>query len=156
ARGGPAEELVEALGALGELRDLVIGEEPVEEGGDLFADHLLEVDLRVIALVAPDVVGRDDDVDAVGLAADVRVDPGKLALELVGGEGERAEHAEAAGVGDGGDDVAAVAEGEDGALDPEHLADGCTHETSVSRGRYRIHGLGSTQRAVTPSGRAAS
>ena len=70
---------------------------------------------------------RHDDVDAVGLAVDVLVDPVQLDLELLGREGERAEHAEAAGLAHRGDDVAAVAEGEDRELDAELVADRCTH-----------------------------
>ena len=40
---------------------------------------------------------------------------------------ERAEHAEAAGLADRGDDVAAVREGEDRELDPETVTDRCAH-----------------------------
>ena len=69
----------------------------------------------------PGVLRRHDDVDAVRLAVDVLVDPVELDLELLGRERERAEHAEPAGLAHRGDDVAAVAEGEDRELDPEHL-----------------------------------
>ena len=46
------------------------------------------------------VLAGDDDVDAVGLVADVLVDPLELDLELLGGEADGAEHAEAAGLAD--------------------------------------------------------
>ena len=59
--------------------------------------------------VAVDRLHRHHDVDAVGPAVDVLVDPVQLELELLGRERERAEHAHAAGVGDRGDHVAAVA-----------------------------------------------
>ena len=55
------------------------------------------------------------------------VDPVELDLELVGRERDGAEDAEPAGLGDRGDDVAAVAEGEDRELDAEPVADGCAH-----------------------------
>ena len=74
--------------------------------------------VRVHALV---LVG-DHDVDAVGLVADVLVDPVELDLELLGGEADGAEHAEAAGLADRDDDVAAVGEGEDRELDAEFVA----------------------------------
>ena len=79
--------------------------------------------LRVHALV---LVG-DDDVDAVGVVADVLVDPVELDLELLGREADGAEHAEAAGLADRDDDVAAVGEGEDRELDAEVVADGGVH-----------------------------
>ncbi len=80
----------------------------------------------------PQVAGRvrrlgdpagDQYVDAVRAAAHVVIDPAQFLLEAIGGEGDRAEHAEAARVRDGGHDVAAVAEGEQRELDPERLAD---------------------------------
>ena len=90
-------------------------------GGHQAAD--LGLELVGVHLVHALVLGRDHDVDAVGLVAHVLVDPGELHLELLGGEGDGAEDADAAGVGDGGDDVAAVGEGEDGELDAEPVAD---------------------------------
>ena len=73
------------------------------------------------------VLAGDHDVDAVGLVADVLVDPVELDLELLGREADGAEHAEAAGLADGGDDVAAVGEGEDRELDAELVAEGGVH-----------------------------
>ena len=76
------------------------------------------------------VLVRDDDVDAVGVVADVLVDPVQLDLELLRGEADRAEHAEAAGLAHGDDDVAAVGEREDRELDAELVADGGVHACS--------------------------
>ena len=74
---------------------------------------------------------RHDEVDAVGLAVDVLVDPGQLDLELVGGEVQRAEHAHAAGPGDRGDDVAAVTEREDRELEAHFPGESCAHARIV-------------------------
>jgi hypothetical protein len=64
----------------------------------------------------------------------VRVDPCELFVELLGREGERAQHAEAARVGDGRHHVTAVAEREQGELDAEGLADGSAHAGRGLRG----------------------
>ena len=48
-------------------------------------------------------------------------------LELLGREAHRAEDAEAAGLRNGHDHVAAVREGEDGELDPQVVADRSAH-----------------------------
>ena len=86
-----------------------------------------------MAVAAPSASdGGHDDVDAVRLAVDVLVDPRQLDLELLGGERERAEHAEAAGLRDRGDDVAAVREGEDGELDVELVAEWGFHALVVA------------------------
>ena len=68
------------------------------------------------------VLSRDDDIDAVGLVSHLRIDPFQLVLELRRGIGERAEHSESAGLGDGGDHVAAMAECEDRKLDSKSIA----------------------------------
>ena len=85
--------------------------------------QLLGGQVRVHALV---LVG-DDDVDAVGVVADVLVDPLELDLELLGREADRAQHAETAGLAHRDDDVAAVGEREDRELDAEFVADGSVH-----------------------------
>jgi hypothetical protein len=51
------------------------------------------------------------------------VDPAQLHVEVVGVVAARPEHPEAAGVGDGGHHVPAVAEGQERELDPEQVAD---------------------------------
>ena len=62
------------------------------------------------------------------------VDPVELDLELLGREADGAEHAEAAGLADRDDDVAAVGEGEDRELDAEVVADGRVHGCSLGAG----------------------
>jgi hypothetical protein len=57
-----------------------------------------------IARVARGELLRDEQVDAVRPARDPLVDPGELGVELRGGVGGGGEHAEAAGLGDLGDD----------------------------------------------------
>ena len=110
------------LGAVGHRRDVVVGEDLLDVGPVLVGDERLEVvDPERLALA--DEVVRHGEVDAVGLAADVVVDPGELDLELVGAEGEGAEHAVATGPAHLGDDVAAVGEGEERELDAEAVTD---------------------------------
>ena len=87
---------------------------------------------RVWPAALADVFGRHGEVHAVGPAVDVLVDPGELHLEPFGLVRERPEHPEPAGVGDGGDDVATVAEGEDRELHAEAIADRCTHDKTSS------------------------
>ena len=89
---------------------------------DHVLEHLGEVLGGHVGVHALVLVG-DDDVDAVGVVADVLVDPVELDLELLGAEPDGAEHAEAAGLADGDDDVAAVGEGEDRELDAELVAE---------------------------------
>ena len=128
----PSSCNVLSLSSVGE-RDAVIGEDLAGEVEVLLRHHvgqhlrqLVGGQVRVHALV---LVG-DDDVDAVGVVADVLVDPVQLDLELLGREADGAEHAEAAGLADGDDDVAAVGEGEDRELDAELVAEGGVHACS--------------------------
>jgi hypothetical protein len=72
-------------------------------------------------------VFRDQHVQAVGLAVDVIVDPLQLLLDGLGRMCRGAEHAEPSGPAHGGDDVAAMAEGEQRKLDAQHLADRRLH-----------------------------
>ena len=66
---------------------------------------------------------RQQEIDAVGAASDLGVDPGKIDLELLGAVSDRSEHTEAAGTRHGGHDVSAVTEGEDRKLAPEQFGD---------------------------------
>ena len=104
------------MDVVGEFGDVVLLEGVLDEVAVGLGDHGFELVLGGGGGTGGEGGGHDN-VDAVGLAVDVLVDPGELDLELVGGEGEGAEDAEAAGLGDGGDDVAAVGEGEDGEFD---------------------------------------
>ncbi len=126
---GPAEQLVHRALAFGEPRHAVLGQDPVSELAVRLGDRgaQLRLELLGVELAHALVAARDHDVDAVGLAAHVLVDPLELDLELLRREAHRAEHAEAAGLAHGRDHVAAVAEGEDRELDPERLAYARTH-----------------------------
>ena len=144
ARGlGPAHHPGAAL-ALGGLGDAVLVQQPAGEASVVVGHHRLELRLELhrVELAHALVLAGDDDVDAVGVVADVLVEPLQLDLELLGREADGAEHADAAGVGDGGHHVAAVGEGEDRELDPEAVADlgvhGCLLSVSVGCGRRTV------------------
>ncbi len=122
---GPADHPVPAALGLRDLRDAVVGEDLQGEvavpGRHESAD--LRLQLVRIHLVHPLVLGRDDDVHAIGLLPDVLVDPRQLDLELFGVETDGAEHADPARVGNRRDHVSAVGEGEDGEFDAELATD---------------------------------
>ena len=65
---------------------------------------------RVFALVIHFI--GDQQVDAIGLAVDVFVDPIQLDLKGLRGVADRAKHAETAGFRDLGHHIAAMAKGE--------------------------------------------
>ena len=127
----PAEERLRVRRRRG-AGHTVLRQRLLDEVAVALGDHRLELLLRG-GRGAVGEVGGHDDVDAVRLAVDVLVDPGQLDLELLGREGERAEDAEAAGLRDGGDDVAAVGEGEDGEFDAELVAEFGFHAGSPGR-----------------------
>src|SRR5262249_29847887 len=54
----------------------------------------------------------------------------ELDLQLLGGETDRAQHAESAGLADGDHDIAAVGKGEDRELDAKLIANGGVHAYS--------------------------
>ncbi len=117
---------------VGHPRHAVLGEEPLDEVAVLLGDQLVQVLGRGLGPAAlAHVLRRDDEVDAVGLAAAVLVDPAELDVELLGVEREHAEDAVPAGLGHGGDHVAAVREGEDRELDAEAVADGSAHAATL-------------------------
>src|SRR5207249_11318711 len=133
ARAGvrPGEQRLVGRLALREGRHLVALEDLLDEAAVALRDHLLEDRLVEPALLGAGVRLRHHDVDAIGLPAHVLVDPAELHLELLGGgEGERAEDAEAAGLAHRRHHVAAVAEGEDRELDAEGVADAGAHGNS--------------------------
>ena len=142
----------------------MVGEDLVDVVPVVLADHRpqLRPDVRhvVDAGVAIHGLHRHHDVDAVRLAADVLVDPLQLELELVRREGERAEHAHAAGVRHRGDDVAAVREGKDRELDAEHLGETVLHACDLHREllarvgsrAFRMVAAGSGRRDATRAG----
>ena len=111
--------------------DAVVGEDLVDVVPMVLADHRSELRTDVLHLVDAGVavrcLHRHHDVHAVGLAADVLVDPLQFELELVGRERERAEHAHAAGVRHCRDDIATVRERKDRELDAERLRETVLH-----------------------------
>ena len=120
--------------ALGQWRHVVAGEQVVEERLVLGRDHGGELVLRQSAFLPAGVLLRDDHVDPVTpVRSDLALDPGAVDLELFGRVCGDAEHAHATGLGDRGDDVAAVAEREDRELDAEHVADLGLHAVMVAR-----------------------
>lgn len=78
--------------ALGQLGHPVLGEGLLHELPVRRGDHRFDVRLRD----AFDLLRGHDDVEAVRLAVDMRLDPVEVAFEVVGrGVADRAEHAEA-------------------------------------------------------------
>ena len=75
-------------------------------------------------LTLPLELGRHDEVDPVGLPADMVIDPRQFLVELLRSERGRAEHSESARIGHCADDVAAVTEGEKGEIGTELVTDG--------------------------------
>jgi len=110
-----------------ELRHLVAAQDVLDELLVLGWDQAADVVERVPALLVARVLGGDDQVDAVGPVAHLLLDPGEVDLELLGGVSHGPQHPEAAGLRHGGDDVAAVREGEDRELDVEQVGHGGAH-----------------------------
>jgi hypothetical protein len=81
----------------GDRGHAVLLEDPVDEARVLLGDHLAELAGVEAALLDTDVLRRHEQVDAVGPAADVLVDPVELDLQLRRGEGDGSEHAQATG-----------------------------------------------------------
>ena len=127
---GPTEELTDGTITLRKLRHPGVGKHLVGELPMLLRDrreqHLLELD--GIHLAHALVLAGDHDVDAVRLVAHVLVDPLELDLELLGREADGAQDAEPAAARDGGDDVAAMGERENGELDAELVAERGVHD----------------------------
>ena len=71
--------------------------------------------------------GRYQQVDAIGVAIDVVVEPAQLDIEGFRGVAGATEHTESAGVAHGGDHVATMAECEQRELDVEHGTDFVVH-----------------------------
>ena len=98
---GPAEQLERVVVRFFLQRNAVVDEQvarEVEMGlRNHVLEHLGELFGRHVGVHALVLVG-DDDVDAVGMVADVLVDPVQLDLELFGREANGAEHSEATGL----------------------------------------------------------
>jgi hypothetical protein len=108
----PSEQSVPRRVSRGKGRYVETGKDAFDELTVLFGDHRFEVRRSGV-----DDARRHDDVDAVGPAFDVLIDPGERGLQLIDGEGDRAEDAHAAGLADFDDDFLAPREREDGVLD---------------------------------------
>ncbi len=132
SRLGPTEQLQGVAVAVFD-RHTMVGEDLLAEVEVLLRHHLaqrLGQLLRGQVGVHAFVFVRDHDVDAVGVIADVLVNPFQLDLQLLGREADRSEHAEPPGLADRYDDVAAVGEGEYRELDAEFVADRGVHYNS--------------------------
>ena len=123
-----------ASSSLWSIGHAVVGEDLARELQMLLRHERIELLLehlwRQIGGIHALVLVRNDDVDAVGMVADVLVDPLQLDLELIRRVSDRAEHAEPACLAHGDDDVPAVGEREDRELDVELVADGGVHGCS--------------------------
>ena len=108
-------------GAVGPLGHAGIRQQLLGEVDMFLGHHLPELLLQLLgAHIAHALVFlRNDDIDAVGLVADVLVDPVEFFLQLLGGKAHRAQHADAAGLAHRHHHVAAVGEGEDRVVDAE-------------------------------------
>ena len=112
---------------VGELGDVVAAEDVVDELLVLRRQELADRLTVEAPLVGAGVLHREEEVDAVGSAPHLLLDPAEVDLELLRGVCDRSQHTEAACIRDGGDDVTAVAERQDRELDPEDVADPGPH-----------------------------
>ena len=141
-RGGVGAqfELAASARVFRQRRDVVLLQEIIDELPVFRRYVRLEIGHGQTAVVGALVLRGDDHVDAIGAVADLVLDPLEVDLERPGGVPYRTEYAQPSGLGDRGDHVAAMAEGKDRHVDPEHLGDGCLHGCSsgmAGRGRDR-------------------
>jgi len=118
-------------------RDVMPGKQFGDIGLVVGGDALGQLGARQPLALALELRGHDD-VDTVGPALHLLVDPGEFLVEPIRGEGRAAEHTEAAGIGDRGNDVAAVAEGEQREVDAELVADRGLHPSVIARLSRRV------------------
>jgi len=83
--------------------------------------------IRIESIILAFKLVGHDQVNAVRLAVDVRIDPREFFFQPVRRKGYGAEHAHAACLGDGHHDVAAMGEGDERKLDAQHVADWGIH-----------------------------
>ncbi|GKU48007.1 hypothetical protein NJB14194_46230, partial [Mycobacterium montefiorense] len=126
---------VEAAGGctrrFGRRADAVPGEQVFDERAVLLRKQVPDLFRVDAALLGADVFGRQQQVDPVGLAAGLLLDPGQLAAQPLRAVRDRPEDAESARVGDRGDDIATVAEGAYRELHTEQLGDSGPHVTTL-------------------------
>src|SRR4051812_19996069 len=108
----PTEQALRAIGTLRQLGHLVTIEQVGDEALVPIRHVLFQSLFAQVAQLFADVLHWNHSVDAVGLAADVLVDPGQLFLELLGTVGDRAEHTEATRATHRSHNVTAVTKGE--------------------------------------------
>ena len=119
-------ERVRAI-VVGQWRYVVAGQDLVHEVGVRGRNELADVVERESAVGTTGEAGRDDHVHAVGLVADLGLDPFQVDLEALRRVGHRSQHSHATGFGHRGHYVAAVAEGDNGELDAQHFGDPGPH-----------------------------
>ena len=139
ARDGvqPAEHAVPPL-SLRQGRDAELEQRLVDELLVVLGDHRPEVERGALG----GDLHRHHDVDAVGLAVGVVVEPGQDPLELLGVvEPDAAEDAEAAGARDRGGDVLGGGEGEDRVVDAELVAEVGAHQAGAPSRASRASSL---------------
>jgi hypothetical protein len=112
----------------------VLLEQSVEKASVLLRNLLVELRRVEAAPIATDELRRQQQVDAVGLAVDLLLDPVELHAQGVEGVPRHAEHAETAGLRHGSRHIAAMGEGEDGKLESHVLGELGPHGILPLRG----------------------
>lgn len=128
-------------------RHAVLAEEVVEPLPVGFGDQLPQAARIEPALVGADVLLGDQQVDAVWAPVGRILDPGQVRVEMLRVVGHGTEHAHTAGLGDGSDDVPAVAEPQDGELERATLL----FSWPVHCGRRARHPRGARRPAPRPA-----
>ena len=112
---------------------VVASEQLVEPLAMLLGEQLAQLAPIEATLVrARELLGHQK-IDAERLPLDLLLDPLEVDVELLGAVGDRAEDATAPRVGDGGDDVAAMAEAEDRNVDSDEVSGGSAHRGVLRR-----------------------
>lgn len=131
--------------------DVVLGQQVCDEGLVLSRNPVGQLAVGQVLAFAFEFGGHED-VDAVGLALHLLVDPAQLLIELLRGVGGTPEYAETARIRHGGHDVAAVAEGEQRKVDAVLLANGSLHVAAPLLNKL-IRGPGTRRSPPLPKGR---
>ena len=111
---------------VGQSWDVVARQDLVDEVL-LLGRHQLADGVAVELVAGVGVHRWEQQVDAVRSGRRPLVDPREVDVEPAGAVGDGTEDTEPAGVRHRGDDVAAVAEGDDRVLDAEQLGHPCPH-----------------------------
>jgi hypothetical protein len=159
---GPSEQPVDTL-VLRKLRHAIAVEDLLDVLAMALGNEVIEdaCELGVGGvgrqLACARIRRRHYDVHAVGLVADMVVDPVELDSELFRREGQRPQHAETPGVRHRRYDITAMREGKDRELDPKGCGETRLHWISVSvlaGGRATSSGLRAAASCTTRSPRA--